>query len=218
MFRRPINFGLRTLLIAVAIMAALCAKLTKDWRNECRVGAVVNELSGFYYTDETMVSRACSLVEIDFGRTVSEVYFHHPSWSPQPPPGVDQSYMYFPTQNLNDEGLKKLIQTIEQISSCRKLTLAGTSTTDEALRHVSRLTQLEELNVSGTKLTDAGIIHLTALANLEHLAITDTAISNEGLKSLHALAHLKVVYLRNTNVSPNGIDQIKSAIPGLEVY
>jgi hypothetical protein len=58
---------------------------------------------------------------------------------------------------------------------------------------LAKLTKLESVNLYGTKVTDAGVKKLTALTNLKRL------------------------YLWQTAVTPAAIEEIKKALPAVEI-
>jgi hypothetical protein len=58
---------------------------------------------------------------------------------------------------------------------------------------------------------------LEGLPVLEVLLLTDTQITDAGLRHLKGLYHLRLLRLVNTKVTEDGVDDLKKALPDLEV-
>jgi len=65
--------------------------------------------------------------------------------------------------------------------------------------------------------TDAGLAHLKNLKNLTYLNLYGTGITDAGLVHLKGLTNLKKLYLWQTKVTSSGADDLRKAIPGLDV-
>ncbi|TAE31665.1 MAG: ribonuclease inhibitor [Cytophagales bacterium] len=97
------------------------------------------------------------------------------------------------------------------------LKLSNTSVGDGTLAQVAKLKNLHKLHLEGTKITDSGLKNLKGLQNLAYLNLYGTAISDAGLVELAGLKNLRTLYLWQTKVSPAGVEQLKKAMPQLEI-
>ena len=97
------------------------------------------------------------------------------------------------------------------------LKLGDTQVSDATLAQVAKLKNLQKLHLEQTKVTDAGLKSLKGLANLEYLNLYGTAITDAGLTELAGLKNLKTVYLWQTKVTQQGLDNLKKAMPKLDV-
>ena len=61
------------------------------------------------------------------------------------------------------------------------------------------------------------MVHLKVLENLERLRIASTQVDDEGLKHLHGLSKLKEVKAMFCSISEQGVEDLKKAIPDVEV-
>ena len=62
------------------------------------------------------------------------------------------------------------------------------------MEHLRGLTKLQELGLNSTQVTDAGLVHLRGLTQLRHLDV------------------------RNTRVTDTGVNDLKRALPKLNIY
>jgi hypothetical protein len=123
----------------------------------------------------------------------------------------------------------------------RSLTLSGTAVTDASLNTVAGLSGLQTLLLNETRVTDAGLVQLQRLPDLKVLSLYHTQVTDEGLAALkdvknlqdltlsgpritdRGLAHLAGVrnlrhlYLSQTGVSKTGAQQLKKALPKVEI-
>lgn len=97
------------------------------------------------------------------------------------------------------------------------LKLGDTDISDATLAQVAKLKNLQKLHLEQTNVTDAGLKQLKGLANLEYLNLYGTAITDAGLAELTTLKNLKTVYLWQTKVTEQGLENLKKAMPNLEV-
>lgn len=88
---------------------------------------------------------------------------------------------------------------------------------DSALTQVVRASRLEELHLDGTAVTDVGLAQLVSLGKLRHLSLNNTAISDAGLIHLRGMKHLKHLSLSSTSVTDAGVEELRQALPELDV-
>jgi hypothetical protein len=88
---------------------------------------------------------------------------------------------------------------------------------EEAVQHMKTLTSLRALTLGFTKVTDAGLVHLAGLPELEELGLAQTAVTDAGLPHLKGLKKLKRLDLVGTKVTDKGADDLRAALPGLDI-
>jgi serine/threonine protein kinase/tetratricopeptide (TPR) repeat protein len=130
---------------------------------------------------------------------------------------------------------------LKGLTQLRELYLAGTAVGDAGLAHLRGLSRLRVLNLKGSQVGDAGLAHLKGLADLQRLDLTSTRISGAGLAHLKGLTKLRELYLGKTKVDDDGlahlsglaqlrrldltgtavsaeaIDQLKKALPDVQI-
>ncbi len=107
---------------------------------------------------------------------------------------------------------------IKHLAQIQSFGLGETQVTDAGLAHLERLTQLLSLSLKGALVTDAGLVHLQRLTKLRWLCLNQTQVTDNGLAHLEGLTQLTELHLRRTQVTDAGIDELKKALPNLEIY
>lgn len=115
---------------------------------------------------------------------------------------------------INDAGLANL----GALTGLQSLSLSGTQITDAGLAHLEVLTGLQTLYLGFTQITDVGLEHLKSLKGLHSLYLWKTMIKDEGLTRLLMLPELQSLDLRGTQVNKKAIEELKRAMPRLEVH
>jgi hypothetical protein len=210
-FRRPFQYGLRSLLLLVAAVAIACSWLTTEVqraKKQQEAVAVVKEAGGTveYVLDPFEVPpRNC------------------PAWL-QRLFGADFFRTALVARIESDAGM----EVLDALSDLRDLTLNGPAITDAGLVNLRSLDHLEELRFYGTKVTeaglgpvgtlhhlrvlapqkvtDSGLAHLQGLSGLRHLDLSNTEISDAGLVSLLSLKQLQELNVGNTAITDAAID------------
>jgi Leucine-rich repeat (LRR) protein len=142
----------------------------------------------------------------------------------------------------NDETLR----LVGKLTNLKELVLFDTKITDAGLVHLENLKDLQVLYLGRTSISNAGLVHLKGLKNLKILSLPQPASNDAGIVDLMDLKNLEVLYLRNDwttplkvtdaglmhlkglnklkslvlynmRLTPGAIDELKKAIPGLEV-
>ena len=99
----------------------------------------------------------------------------------------------------------------------RRLCLSHTDLTDQALRHVAKLTGLTSLQTFGNSFTDAGVQQLAALHNIEDLYLEEETLSAAALAFVRELPHLSHLGLQDMPITEEELDDLRAALPGVQV-
>jgi hypothetical protein len=134
-------------------------------------------------------------------------------------------------KNLRDLDLSETIvgnaglEPLKSLPKLEKLNLWATRVGDAGMVHIAAMRPLKWLNLDDVRflddevyLTDKGLEQVVKLPNLEWLHVGKTQVSDAGLKllaGLKKLKHLEVTHCER--VTPAGIDELRKALPGLEV-
>jgi Leucine-rich repeat (LRR) protein len=114
---------------------------------------------------------------------------------------------------LTDEQLAPL----SKLKNIFELHLGNTNITDRGMAYLEGLTTLVRLHLERTKITDTGLKYLKNLKNLAYLNLYGTGVTDAGLAPLKGLSNLKNLYLWQTKVTPAGVNDLKKALPSLNV-
>ncbi len=114
---------------------------------------------------------------------------------------------------VTDAGLRHL----SGLTSLQTLYLNDTGVTDAGLQHLKGLTQLKVLGLNQTHVTDAGLAALGNLKTLTDLTLSGGQITDRGLLQLRTQRSLKHLLLNGTSVTQRGVDELKRAIPDVQI-
>ncbi len=116
--------------------------------------------------------------------------------------------------SITDAGLERL----RGIPNLRKLCLNDTLVTDAGITTLRDLANLQELTLGGsTRITDVGVVQLHDLKKLENLQLHGDGITDRSLESLRTVVSLRELYLVRTRVTDAGVNELKKALPKLQV-
>ncbi|MFO0898687.1 MAG: hypothetical protein U0836_14785 [Pirellulales bacterium] len=179
-------------------MTALCGLLAVQARVQHKAKAAMSEvqaLGGMAWGEPVWKQRWLNWLtpsgeewEFDSGLEFvpHTVYFHRDDWLPQPPDGADLEYMYFATKDLDDRGLERLVEVIQNAGTIQNLDLIGVSITDQGGRRLGELRHLHSLVLSGTAVGDETAASLAKCRQLESLDLDETQVSKAALERLRA--------------------------------
>lgn len=116
---------------------------------------------------------------------------------------------------ITDESLLYL----SKLKLLEGLSLQQNNFTDKGLAYLVEMPNLKSLWIGLGKgeITDEGVHYLSKLTNLEVLDLQRTNISDTAMKDLANLKKLHKLYLNHTGISDEAVNQLKKAIPELEV-
>ncbi len=69
----------------------------------------------------------------------------------------------------------------------------------------------------GAQITDAGLVRLNGLTELTSLGLSDTQVTDAGLVHLKGLTKLSSIFLHGTRVTDAGKNELRKALPNLEI-
>lgn len=188
---RRLQFGLKTLMLAVTVCAIFCSWMAVERRHyrqqdravkqveEC--GAVVRRLSG-----------KSAWVKM----LVGEEYYYHPTVVMFVGPKL---------ASLRDDDLKSL----EGMTSLECIVASGPAITDDGLKYLRGLDRLTGLTIHDTAITDDGLKYLRGLDRLTHLGIRDTGVTDAGLANLKGCRSLESLYLSGNEVTGVGLAHLR---------
>jgi hypothetical protein len=122
--------------------------------------------------------------------------------------------MQFPPAVFGDNELAQLKPLFSRIS---KLSLVGSSITDDGLYHISKMSNLKQLILQQTPINGTGLIYLTQLQHLEHLNLSKTEVDDPGILHILKIPSLKGVHLNQTEVSETLVQALQKNNPILQV-
>lgn len=110
------------------------------------------------------------------------------------------------------------LSQLGDLSELRELSIEGFGADDGCLAQVRRLTKLRSLRLAFTSITDAGLSNLKGLTQLESLNLDGSfRITDDGMRHLKGLGNLKTLSLTFTRVANAGIDDLRRAMPALDI-
>jgi hypothetical protein len=206
---RWLRFGLRTLLLLTAFIAAICT-LIYEARRQGVVVAALRQRGQCGTTTYRIDDRSLNLLERI--RTWLGEEFEHDLdqlWVTQLADDDFAAVEQLPQrtkigvshENPTDADLERL----GRLPRLRLLSLKGELVTDSALAYIQNLTALETLDLSDTHVTDAGLVYLSHLPHLKELDLTGAEVTDLGLERLRGLTNLTRLELRGTKVTDAGL-------------
>ena len=198
-FRCRFQFGVRSLLVLVIVVAIPCSLLATEMRraNEERQALrAIKELAGKWSVLRDYPSGPTWLHDI-----LGDEYFNR-----------DCSVFVH-----NDKFTDADFEHLKALCQLRVLALEGTRVTDAGLKNLRELRQLEVLSLKGGPVTDAGMVHLEWLTELNKLHLEHTQVGDAGLEHIKGLCNMKRLYLGDTRVTDAGLENLEGLSELLEL-
>jgi hypothetical protein len=154
----PPRYGLRSLLVSLAIVAVPAAFVGHRYRaarREAPVVAAVREAGGTIVVEQGPLGFFPRAVLVDLGAGSG----HH----------VVRNGLY---------------DRLPELGRLASLSLAHRDLPDDKLKFLERCLALETLDLTGNRVGDAGITRLAALPRLRELDLTQTDVSDAGIAAL----------------------------------
>jgi hypothetical protein len=176
--RRWFQFGLRTLLIVVTVVAVPSAWLGHKIEQKRRQRDAIED-----------IRRIGGRVEFGYQLDFDGV----PLANDRQPPGA--------------LWLRKLLGD-DFFADAKSVDLSGTEVRDDDLQDLDELPDLEFLGLNGTRITDGGLVHVGELRRLRMLGLTSSAISDAGLSHLRGLTRIEMLFIAYNPISDAGIEKL----------
>jgi hypothetical protein len=120
--------------------------------------------------------------------------------------------------NLSGTGVTDAgMRSVGGLVALQTLLLNETRVGDAGLQQLQHLTELRELSLFHTHVTDDGLAALRGLVNLRDLTLSGHQITDRGVVQLADLRNLRHLYLSDTGVSKTGVQELKKALPKVEI-
>jgi hypothetical protein len=181
--RRWFQFGIRSLVALVAVIAIHCGWLATRNRYEIHQHHPVVEA----------IVKDDAAVGYDFRLDASG----NLQWQEGPPVGDELDRLFHVSVKFD-----RTLPWVEQLPNLQSLSLgtyvgtgAPPSLTDAGLAHVRGIKKLRRLQIGWTSITEAGLVHLSCLNGLEVLDMTGLRTTDACLKHLQSLTQVQVLYL-----------------------
>lgn len=165
------RFGLKALLVAVALLCWVLALVSQPIVEEMRQRQLLREATAL--GARTTDNLATILRDPSLGRYLLSLF--STSYDRTTLVGLD-----FSGTKVKDADLALL----PKIRYVKELNLSNTQITDAGLAHLAKLEYLTKLDLSGTKVTDQGMTHLGGLDILASLRVAGTSVSHAALEPL----------------------------------
>jgi hypothetical protein len=235
--KRGLRFSLATLLIVVAVIAILCAKVgnriramreatnaivsaegmitierPEDWWQRVGAGEWTQRVLAVHscHPQSESLGKAIYLEQQSAGILLLDATFDDLVFFQL----LDDQRSETSSGRLNDDSLAALAAVAADL---RLLEIGTTGVTDAGLRHLGRFPRLRILFLTDASITDAGAAVLATLKELAVLDLKGTKITDATLERLADLTRLQLLRVEETQVTPAGIQKLKHALPNLKV-
>jgi Leucine-rich repeat (LRR) protein len=195
--RRFRQFGLRTLLVLMALCAAAFA-----WYS--------NQIGPYK-------RQALAIEKLEARGVLIKFVVHEPSWFQRLATEVRVGHVagvWF-LQDRNGNSLQLTDQDygyLDDLIDVDYLLLRGITTpTKRQLSHVWKLRSLRMLELQNADITDELLVGIANLQALAYLSLADTQITDAGLRELGQLPRLTALDLRDTEITGSGLTALRSA-------
>jgi hypothetical protein len=233
--RRWLRFSLRTLVLAVTLFCIWLGLTTNRVNRQRRAVAMLNSHGGSvtYDFEADEIGRHIingspppgpdwlrNVLGIDYYATVvgANVRPRHFTDDDAVAPVAELPQLrglYVSGASLTDSMLAHL----KRLTELRCLSVFyATAVTDDGWEPLAHLANLTGLNLIECHVTDSSLLHVGKLTRLESLWLTSNPnVTDAGLQHFKNLAHLKYLQVQGTKVTAAGVEDLKRALPTLNV-
>lgn len=222
--RRWLQFRLRTLLVAITVLAIPLGVIVERAERQRRAVERIESLGGTVWYDYQYGVNAKGETTITMNmphptsfswarRLLGDHYFdtvwhvNAIEWRPVPQTPTFQHFMGpTPMQTKLSQAPTQAIGAIGQLRHLKSLDLCKSRTTDADLKYLTPLTRLERLELNDTLVTDAGLQSLSHSKQLKHLNIRDTGVTAGGVSDLRQR-------LPNCDIQTNAVESATRNMP-----
>ncbi len=204
--RRPLQFSLRGLALAIVICAcafALIARVSHCAREQANAVATIEAAFGqviYDYEDKGtgIYDPGQRLAKPGWlGCTFGKDVFHGVVWANLDSPEVTDS----------------TLQSLQKCPDLRILHISHAAITNEGLSNLIGLKKLRTMTIYAPDLDANGLAILGHLAAIEDLEVHEAKISDKDLKHLKETKTLKRLFFGFTDVTEAGINDLRKALP-----
>ena len=180
-FRRRFQFGLRSLLVLVTVVAVVCSwfsvKMRQAEKQRKAVEVIVGTGGDVRYDYEFVSAMSPAGPDLPGPPWLGSLL------------GVD--FLSDPLGVTYRAAKDADLVHLKELPSLQYLHLKGTQVSDAGLMHLKGLASLQTLRLEGTRVTDAGLVHLKGLSNLYWLVLETPPVTGAGLVHLKGLTNLE---------------------------
>ncbi len=218
LFRRQFQFGIRSLLLLVVVIALPCSWLAvemKEAREQREAVDVVYKVGGsanwdgeLEITYEPVWLR--HVVGDDFFGTVLQVDIVRSTVSDAELGTICKRLPHievldlFSSGQITDAGLEHL----RGLPQLHRLEIGETQVSDAGLKALKGMSRLQSLDLYRTQVSDAGLECFTGMSQLRNLSLVGTKITDAGLHHLAGLSQLQELYLNDTQITGVGLENL----------
>jgi len=183
-FSRRVLVVLGVVTLILIVLAGICLKRVRD--RSLAVASIEQNGGTVVYDYNTQPLGGFSVRFVD-GEVVPG-----PKWA-RKILGDDNAFAKVLVVTLEEQYASE--KTMSHLGGLRHVKWLSIVTTDDGLKHVSRMRKLIMLELSGSNITDAGLAHLYKLSKLRQIFVNDTQVSEQGRQDLRsAIPGLSVVH------------------------
>ena len=212
--RRWLQFGMRTLLVAVTGLALVLAWWVNAARQQRRAVAAIrtHEPNAQIVYDYQVVVEEGDAPEASRRRVHSSAVSPVPTWLLRL---FGDDFFHDVVELLVHEVDDALLENVAKLKSLERLTFLYGTATHRGIARLGKLRQLLSLNAVLIDLTDESLSVLVSLPRLQHLGIGDEGITDQGLNCLADARSLKSLMLGCETVTDQGVAHL-AALTNLE--
>ena len=106
---------------------------------------------------------------------------------------------------------------LKPFSGLKRFDAQVTGLGDKAIQHLSQFEGLEDMDIQGTKVTVDGIPHLTRLKRLRTAILISTPLRDRSVASLRSMKQLRYLFVHGTSITPDDVAELRLALPDCDV-
>jgi hypothetical protein len=106
---------------------------------------------------------------------------------------------------------------LKPIAGLKQFDAQNTGLSDKATQHLSQFEDLEDIDIQWTKVTDDGIAHLARFNKLRSAILINTPITDRSVAALKSMKQLRYLFVQGTSITPQGVAELRLALPDCDV-
>jgi internalin A len=197
--RRRFRFSLRTLLLAMFVLAVAFAwpgRILMRIRHQRQIVAQIAATGGYVNYDYQVA-----------GKHLAD----------KPPPGPfqlryflgDDAFAYVEVVSLLDSPTTgEVLKRLPELPRLTHVSLAGPQVDDSSVQMLQKLPGLRELSLKETNITSVGLANLRAMPELRALLLAGSTVNDETLRDIQSLSSVEQLQLILTDVTSDGLSHV----------